>query len=69
MRALIFAYIKEEVAHAHAQNGPLERFLSTPVLARCRAEAVERILLVAYLVIDICAVTTDQVRIWLKEYE
>ena len=32
MRALIFVYIIEEVAHAHAQNAPLEWFLSTPGL-------------------------------------
>ena len=45
MRALIFVYIIEEVA--------LEWFSSTP--ARSRAETVKRDLLVAYLVIDICA--------------
>ena len=28
MRALVFVYIIEEFARAHAQNAPLERFLS-----------------------------------------
>ena len=28
IRALIFVYIIEDVAHAHVQNTPLERFLS-----------------------------------------
>ena len=32
MRAFIFDYIKQEVAHAHAQNAPLEWFSSTPGL-------------------------------------
>ena len=42
-RDLIFVYIMEEVAHAHAQNAPLDWFLTTPV----------QDLLVAYLSIDI----------------
>ena len=46
MRALIFAYIIEEVAHTHAQNTPLE-------WARSDAEAVEQDLLVVYPVNDI----------------
>ena len=53
MRALLFVYIIEDVAHAHAQNAPLEWFSSTPGLGV--AEAVEQDLLVVYLVIDICA--------------
>ena len=32
MRALIFVYIIEEVAHAHVQYAPLEWFSSTPGL-------------------------------------
>ena len=32
MRALVFIYMIEEVAHAHAQNAPLEWFPSTPGL-------------------------------------
>ena len=52
-RAVIFAYVIEEVAHAHAQNAPLKWFSSTPGLGV--AEAVEQDLLVVYLVIDICA--------------
>ena len=32
MRALIYVYITEEVAHAHAKNAPLEWFSSTPRL-------------------------------------
>ena len=32
MRALVLVYIIEEVAHAHAQNAPLEWFSSTPGL-------------------------------------
>ena len=32
MRAPIFVYIIEEVAHAHAQNAPLEWFSATPGL-------------------------------------
>ena len=43
MRALVFVYIIEEVAHA--QCALLEWFLSTPTLG---VEAVERDLLVAY---------------------
>ena len=31
-RAIIFVYIIEEVAHAYAQNAPLEWFSSTPGL-------------------------------------
>ena len=30
MRALIFVYIMKEFAHTHAQDTPLEWFLSTP---------------------------------------
>ena len=30
MRDLVFAYTKEEVAHAHVQNAPLEQFSSAP---------------------------------------
>ena len=32
MGTLVFVYIIEEVAHAHAQNAPLERLLSIPGL-------------------------------------
>ena len=34
MRALVSVCIKEEVSHAHAQNAPLEWFLSTPRASR-----------------------------------
>ena len=44
MRALVFVYIIEQVAQAHAQNTPL--LVNT--CARSRAEAIERDLLVAY---------------------
>ena len=44
MRTLVFVYIIEEVAHAHAQNVPLEWFLSVPALSR--VQALERDLLV-----------------------
>ena len=54
MRPLAFVYIIEKVAHAHAQNSPLEWFSSTP---RSRALAVERDMLLAYPVIDIHAIT------------
>ena len=52
MRAHLFFYIMEEVAHACARNTPLECFSSTSG-ARSHAEAVERDLLVAYAVINI----------------
>ena len=55
MRALVYLYIIEEVAHAHVQNAP--RVLRVSTWARSRAEAVERDLLVAYPVIDIRANT------------
>ena len=48
MRALIFLYIIEKVAHAHAQNAPLEWF-SVNTWARNSAEAVDW-----YPVINIC---------------
>ena len=32
MRAFVFVYIGEEVAHAHVQNTPLEWFSLTPGL-------------------------------------
>ena len=32
MRALVFVYIIEKVAHTHAQNAPLEWFSFTPRL-------------------------------------
>ena len=56
MRALIFAYIIEEVAYLHAQNAPLEWFSSTSQL-----EIVPRLLskicwlCIHYSVIDIPA--------------
>ena len=44
-----------EVAHSHAQNAPLEQFLSIPGLGVVfHIKAVEQDLLVAYPVIDIC---------------
>ena len=49
MRALVIVNIIELVAHAHARSTPIKW-----LLARSLAEAVERDLLVAYLVIDIC---------------
>ena len=55
MRAFVCVYIKMEVAHAHAQNAPLECFRQHPG-NRSRAEIVERDLLVAYPVIDIRAI-------------
>ena len=53
MRALVFVYIIENVAHAHAQNAHIERFSSTPGLGVVPRH-VERDQLVAYLVINIC---------------
>ena len=32
LRALVFVYIIEQVAHAHSKNTPLEWFSSTPGL-------------------------------------
>ena len=49
MRGLVFVYIIEEVAQAHAQNAPLVN-----TWARRCAKAVKRDMLVAYTVIDIC---------------
>ena len=51
MRALVFVKIIEYVAHAHAQNAPLEWFSSTPGMSR--AEGTEGDLLVVYPVIHI----------------
>ena len=48
MRAHVFVYIIEEVAHAHAQNTPLEWFLSTPGL-----RVMPRSVLIANLGLDI----------------
>ena len=53
MRALVFVYIIEEVAHTHAQNAPLQWLSSKTVLA------TKRDLLVAYPVIDILENTRD----------
>ena len=53
MRALVFAYITEEVAYAQAQNAPLSVALLN-TWARSHAQGTERDLLVVYLVIDIC---------------
>ena len=50
MSALVCVCIIEEVAHAHAQNTPLEWHSSD---TRSRVQASERDLLVAYPVIDI----------------
>ena len=46
----------EEVAHAYAQNPPLEWFDLVDTWARSGAEAAERDLLVEYPVIDIIAI-------------
>ena len=57
-RTLICVYIIEEVAHAHAQNAPLEWFSSIPWLrVVSTVQALERHLLVAYPVIHICGFT------------
>ena len=53
MRAFVFVII-EEVAHAHAQNAPLEWFLSTTGLRVVARLLIERDVLVAYLLIYIC---------------
>ena len=56
-------YVIEEVAHANAQNAPLE--WSTPRFNRSHAEAVEEDLLVGYPVISICA---DTCWLWTELY-
>ena len=49
MRALVFVYIIEEIAHNHAEYAPLIKNW-----ARSCVQAAEQDLLVAYPVIDIC---------------
>ena len=53
MMTLIFVYIIEEVAHAHAQNAPLEHFFVN-IWAGSPVQAVKQDLLVVYPVIAIC---------------
>ena len=53
VKTVIFVDSIDEVAHTHAQNAPLEQFLSIPGLGVDHVQAVEQDLLVAYLVINI----------------
>ena len=55
MGALVFVYIIEEVAHAHAQNAPLEWLLSIPGLG-----VVPRPLSKICWLIDICGMSEGQ---------
>ena len=61
MRAYVFVYTIEVVAHDHAQKTPLVKNWASSCV-----QAAERDLLVAYPLIEICDVTRSW-KVWLYE--